>query len=35
MAVELYTHYKERVIPALQEKHGYKNVHRFPRLAKW
>lgn len=34
MAVELYTHYKERVIPALQEKHGYKNIHQVPRIDK-
>ena len=34
MAVELYKHYKERVIPALQEKHGYKNVHQVPRVEK-
>ncbi len=34
MAVELYTHYKERVIPALQEKHGYKNVHQVPKINK-
>jgi large subunit ribosomal protein L5 len=34
MAVELYKHYKETVIPALQEKHGYKNVHQVPRVEK-
>src|SRR5688572_32774926 len=34
MAVELYTEYKQRVIPALQEKHGYKNVHQVPRVEK-
>jgi large subunit ribosomal protein L5 len=34
MAVELYRHYKEAVIPALQEKHGYKNVHQVPRVEK-
>src|SRR6476659_4288774 len=34
MAVELYTYYKERVIPALKEKHGYKNVHQVPHLQK-
>ena len=34
MAVELHQHYKERVIPALQEKHGYKNVHQVPRVEK-
>jgi len=34
MAVELYTYYKERVIPALTQKHGYKNVHQVPRVEK-
>jgi large subunit ribosomal protein L5 len=34
MAVELYTYYKERVIPALKEKHGYKNVHQVPHVQK-
>ena len=34
MAVELYQFYKERVIPALKEKHGYKNVHQVPRIQK-
>jgi large subunit ribosomal protein L5 len=34
MAVELYTHYKERVIPALQKQHGYKNVHQVPKIEK-
>jgi large subunit ribosomal protein L5 len=34
MAVELYNHYKQRVIPALQERHGYKNVHQVPRVEK-
>jgi large subunit ribosomal protein L5 len=34
MAVELYTYYKERVIPALKEKHGYKNVHQVPHVEK-
>ena len=34
MAVKLYTFYKEQVIPALQHKHGYKNVHQVPRLKK-
>ncbi len=34
MAVELYNHYQERVIPALKEKHGYKNVHQVPRVTK-
>jgi len=34
MAVELYKHYKERVIPALLEKNGYKNVHQVPKIEK-
>jgi large subunit ribosomal protein L5 len=34
MAVELQSFYKERVIPALQEKHGYKNSHQVPRVEK-
>src|SRR3954470_13031095 len=34
MAVELYNHYKANVIPALKEKHGYKNVHQVPRIEK-
>jgi len=34
MAVELYKEYKERVIPALQKQHGYKNVHQVPHIEK-
>ena len=34
MAVELYEDYKSRGVPALREKHGYKNVHQIPRLEK-
>jgi large subunit ribosomal protein L5 len=34
MAVELYKEYKERVIPAMQQKHGYKNVHQVPHVEK-
>jgi large subunit ribosomal protein L5 len=34
MAVELHTYYKERVVPALKEKHGYKNVHQVPQVRK-
>src|SRR3954469_24529844 len=34
MAVELQSFYKERVIPALQEKHGYINSHQVPRVQK-
>ena len=32
MAVELYTFYKDRVIPSMQEKHGYKNVNQIPKV---
>ena len=31
---ELLAEYKERVIPTLREKHGYKNVHEIPKVAK-
>ena len=31
---EFYQHYKERVVPALQEQHGYKNVHQIPKVEK-
>ena len=34
MAVELYKFYKDRVIPAMQEKHGYKNVNQIPKIEK-
>lgn len=34
MAVELHQFYKERVVPALQQKHGYKNVHQVPKVEK-
>jgi large subunit ribosomal protein L5 len=34
MAAELLKFYKESVIPALQEKHGYKNVHQVPKVEK-
>lgn len=34
MAVELHQFYKDRVIPALQEKHGYKNVNQVPKVEK-
>ena len=34
MAVELYEFYKQQVVPALQTKHGYTNVHQVPRIAK-
>jgi len=31
---ELYIEYKTRVIPALREKHGYKNIHEIPKISK-
>jgi len=31
---ELLIEYKTRVVPALREKHGYKNVHEIPKVAK-
>src|SRR5438477_10658421 len=34
MENEFYKDYKERVIPALQGQHGYKNVHQVPRVEK-
>ncbi len=34
MTVELYKEYKERVVPALLEKRGYKNVHQVPHIEK-
>lgn len=34
MAGELQKEYKERVIPALQQVHGYKNINEVPRLSK-
>jgi large subunit ribosomal protein L5 len=34
MENEFYREYKDRVQPALQQKHGYKNVHQVPRVAK-
>lgn len=34
MAVEFYTEYKERVVPALQEKLGCKNPHQIPYIKK-
>lgn len=33
-APALQQHYKDKVVPALIEKHGYKNVHQVPRLEK-
>ena len=34
MENEFYKHYKERVMPALRERHGYKNVHQIPKVHK-
>jgi len=34
MAVELYQYYKDKVIPAMREKHGYKNVNQIPKVEK-
>jgi len=31
---EFYDDYKNRVIPALQKQHGYKNVHQIPKVEK-
>src|ERR1700754_3096172 len=34
MKNEFYDEYKNRVIPALQKQHGYKNVHQIPKVEK-
>ena len=34
MALELLNHYKQHVVPALQQRHGYKNAHQVPRVQK-
>jgi len=34
MQSELQKDYKERVIPILQNKHGYRNVHQVPKIEK-
>ena len=34
MENEFYKEYKERVIPALQKQHGYKNIHQVPKVDK-
>ena len=31
---ELYRDYRERVMPALQKAHGYKNIHEIPKVEK-
>src|SRR5437867_13419865 len=32
MENEFYKHYKDRVVPALRERHKYKNIHQIPRV---
>ncbi|MEY2439966.1 MAG: large subunit ribosomal protein, partial [Verrucomicrobiota bacterium] len=34
MENEFYRDYKERVVPALQKQHGYKNVNQIPKVEK-
>jgi large subunit ribosomal protein L5 len=34
MENEFYQHYKEKVMPALRERHGYKNVNQIPKVEK-
>ena len=34
MENEFYRHYKDRVVPALRERHKYKNVHQIPQVTK-
>ena len=34
MENEFYRDYKERVMPALQKQHGYKNIHQVPKVEK-
>jgi large subunit ribosomal protein L5 len=34
MTPDLYRHYKESVIPALQAAHSYTNIHEVPRITK-
>src|SRR3982075_915161 len=34
MENEFYRHYKDRVVPALRERHKYRNVHQIPRVHK-
>jgi large subunit ribosomal protein L5 len=34
MENEFYKDYRERVMPALREQHGYKNVHEVPKVEK-
>jgi large subunit ribosomal protein L5 len=34
MENEFYRHYKDRVVPALRERHKYENVHQIPKIEK-
>ncbi len=34
MENEFYQHYKDRVMPALKQRHGYTNVHQIPKVEK-
>ncbi|HEY1489639.1 MAG TPA: 50S ribosomal protein L5, partial [Verrucomicrobiae bacterium] len=34
MKARLYEKYKKEVVPALKEKHNYKNIHQIPKLVK-
>ena len=34
MENEFYRHYKDRVVPALKQRHKYKNVHQIPKIEK-
>jgi large subunit ribosomal protein L5 len=34
MEAELHSEYKSRIIPALREKHGYKNINEVPKVLK-
>ena len=34
MENEFYRYYKDRVVPALRERHKYKNVHQIPQVEK-
>jgi len=34
MESEFYRHYKDKVMPALKERHGYKNVNQIPKVEK-
>ncbi len=34
MENEFFRDYKDRVVPALRERHGYKNVHQIPKVEK-